>query len=117
MADDEGRVSQSGGVTINAEVVNISGDIVGRDKAALAPAAAPAPEAVEPAFRVLVIVARPLDVSELPTIADQWELVRGLAQVEAPVGVKVLRPPTLDGLRTEVLAGYDVIHFDGHGDY
>ncbi len=31
------------------------------------------------AFRVLVIVARPLDVSDLPDVADQWALQRGLA--------------------------------------
>ena len=107
----------SGGVTINADVVNIGGDVVGRDSTAL-PQAAPA-QAAEPApvFRLLVIVSRPLDVNELPAIADQWRLVQGLQTVNAPVAVKVLRPPTLDGLRTELLAGYDVIHFDGHGDY
>ncbi|MEA2046799.1 MAG: hypothetical protein U9N48_09845 [Euryarchaeota archaeon] len=31
------------------------------------------------AFRVLVIAARPLDVPDLPDIADQWALQRGLA--------------------------------------
>jgi len=77
----------------------------------------PAEAEAEPVFRALVIVSRPLDVSELPTIADQWELVRGLAGVEAPVRVKVLRPPTIEGLRTELLNPYDVVHFDGHGDF
>jgi hypothetical protein len=70
-----------------------------------------------PAFRVLVIVSRSLDLDELPTIADQWALINGLAVVKAPVEIKVLRPPTIEGLRTEVLGGYDVLHFDGHGAF
>jgi len=71
--------------------------------------------AVEPAFRVLVAVARPLDVRELPDIADQWELVKGLSTVEAPAELVVLRPPTVEALRTEAQRGYDIFHFDGHG--
>jgi tetratricopeptide (TPR) repeat protein len=110
-------------VTITAQTVNIGGDVVGRDKettTTLAPmtvAPTAAPTMVEPAFRLLVIVARPLDVSELPSIADQWELVRGLEQVEAPVSVTVLRPPTIEALRAELNNDYDAIHFDGHGDF
>jgi hypothetical protein len=50
-----------------------------------------------PAFRVLVVVSRPLDQKELPTIADQWALINGLAAVKAPVEIKVLRPPTIEG--------------------
>ena len=70
-----------------------------------------------PAFRVLVVVSRPLDQKELPTIADQWALINGLAAVKATVEIKVLRPPTIEGLRAEVLGGYDVLHFDGHGAF
>src|SRR5512139_3027309 len=110
-------INQFGGVTITAQTVNIGGDVVGRDRTALAQAASAQPVEPAPVFRLLVIVSRPLDVNELPAIADQWRLVQGLQAVNAPVLVKVLRPPTLDGLRTELLAGYDVIHFDGHGDY
>lgn len=82
MMDEE--LFKSSDVTINAEVVNIGGDVVGRDKTALSPMAAPAPAEVEPVFHALVIVSRPLDVSELPAIADQWELVRGLAGSKRP---------------------------------
>jgi hypothetical protein len=112
-----GDTYTSGGVTINAQNVNIGGDVVGRDSTALAQPTLLQPGEPAPVFRLLVIVSRPLDVNELPAIADQWRLVQGLQAVSAPVAVKVLRPPTLDGLRTELLAGYDVIHFDGHGDY
>jgi hypothetical protein len=27
----------------------------------------------------------------------------------------MLRPPTVEGLRSEILSGYDIVHFDGHG--
>ena len=76
------------------------------------------PPSPDPAFRVLVVVSRPLDQKELPSIADQWALINGLAAVKAPVEIKVLRPPTIEGLRTEVLSSYyDVLHFDGHGAF
>jgi hypothetical protein len=70
-----------------------------------------------PAFRVLVVVSRPLDLDELPTIADQWALLNGLATVKAPVEIRVLRPPTINTLREEILSGYDILHFDGHGTF
>jgi len=67
------------------------------------------------AFRVLVIVSRPLDLDELPTIADQWALLNGLSTVNTPAHLVFPRPPTIEHLRTEILRGYDVVHFDGHG--
>ncbi|MFB3765011.1 MAG: tetratricopeptide repeat protein [Methanotrichaceae archaeon] len=73
--------------------------------------------ATEPAFRILVIVARPLDQPDLPGIADQWALLNGLATVKTPAYIHILRPPTIERLRTEVLNGYDIIHFDGHGAF
>jgi len=49
----------------------------------------------QPAFRVLVVVSRPLDQKELPTIADQWALVNGLSTVKAPAYLHILvRPPS-----------------------
>lgn len=103
------------GININAHTVNIGGDVVGRDKVTAREAAAP--DRGEAAFRVLVIISRPLDVSELPVIADQWQLIRGLAQVEASAYLKVLTPPTIEALRSELHNRYDVIHFDGHGSF
>ena len=69
----------------------------------------------EAAFRVLVVVSRPLDQKELPTIADQWALVNGLATVKTPAYLHILRPPTIERLRNEILNGYEILHFDGHG--
>jgi len=66
-------------------------------------------------FRVLVIVSRPLDLDDLPNLADQWALQSGLKRVQAPAILKMLRPPTVEGLRSEILSGYEIVHFDGHG--
>jgi predicted ATPase len=71
----------------------------------------------EAAFRVLVVVSRPLDQKELPTIADQWALVNGLATVKTPAYLHILRPPTIERLRNEILNGYEILHFDGHGSF
>lgn len=68
-------------------------------------------------LRILVIVSRPLDLPDLPNLADQWALQAGLRRVQAPAYLKMLRPPTVEGLRTEILNGYDIVHFDGHGDF
>jgi hypothetical protein len=66
-------------------------------------------------FRILVILSRPLDLPDLPNLADQWALQNGLRRVQAPAFLKMLRPPTVEGLRSEILSGYDIVHFDGHG--
>ncbi|MCK9565052.1 MAG: tetratricopeptide repeat protein [Methanothrix sp.] len=66
-------------------------------------------------FRVLVIVSRPLDLDDLPNLADQWALQNGLRRVQAPAFLKMLRLPTVEGLRLEIMNGYDIVHFDGHG--
>ncbi|MGD0951734.1 MAG: hypothetical protein ABR985_04965 [Methanotrichaceae archaeon] len=66
------------------------------------PDPSPAPN---PAFRVLVVVSRPLDLDELPTIADQWALLKGLATVKAPVSIQVVRPPTIQQFGLEFVGG------------
>ncbi|MDD2755895.1 MAG: tetratricopeptide repeat protein [Methanothrix sp.] len=66
-------------------------------------------------FHILVILSRPLDLPDLPNLADQWALQAGLRRVQAPAFLKMLRPPTVEGLRSEILSGYDIVHFDGHG--
>jgi len=52
-----------------------------------------APQALPPAFRILTIVARPLDVGELPAIADAWAITQGLEAVDAPAEMVILRLP------------------------
>lgn len=78
-----------------------------------APAQNVAPPVI--AFRVLTIAARPLNVPELPDIADVAALVNGLQQVDAPVFIRFLQPPTVEQLRAALADNWDVIHFDGHG--
>ncbi len=78
-----------------------------------APPAAPEPE--PPAFRVLTVVARPLDQSALPEIGDAWSLADKLAQVQAPIELAFARPPTVETLRRRLAEDWDVVHFDGHG--
>ena len=73
------------------------------------------PKAEPPAFRVLTLIARPLDSRELPDIAEARALAEGLASVRAPVYLGFVRPPTPDQLRTRLQEGWDVFHFDGHG--
>ncbi|MGV8176136.1 MAG: tetratricopeptide repeat protein, partial [Methanothrix sp.] len=74
-------------------------------------------DAAPKALRILVIVSRPLDLPDLPNLADQWALQRGLCRVQAPAYLRMLRPPTVEGLRAEILNGYDIVHFDGHGAF
>ncbi len=68
-------------------------------------------------FRALIVVSRPLDLQDLPNVADQWALQDGLRRVNAPARLKILRPPTVEGFRAEILSGYDIVHFDGHGGF
>ena len=70
-----------------------------------------------PKIRILVIVSRPLDLYDLPNLADQWALQSSLRRVQAPAYLKMLRPTTVECLRTEILNGYDIVHFDGHGAF
>jgi len=72
-------------------------------------------EPERPAFRVLTVVARPLDQSALPEIGDAWSLADRLAQVQAPIELAFARPPTVEALRRRMAEDWDVVHFDGHG--
>ena len=72
-------------------------------------------EPERPAFRVLTVVARPLDQSALPEIGDAWSLADRLAQVQAPIELAFVRPPTVETLRRRLAQDWDVVHFDGHG--
>lgn len=66
-------------------------------------------------FRILVVVSRPLDLSDLPTIADQKTLLDSLRRIKVPVFIKILRPPTVSEFQQELMKSYDIVHFDGHG--
>lgn len=75
------------------------------------------------AVRVLIVIARPegrLDVG-FRSVADP--LLRELTASGASVEVDVLRPPTFERLRevlreaAAVSRPYDLVHFDGHGEF
>jgi tetratricopeptide (TPR) repeat protein len=66
-------------------------------------------------LKVLVIVSRPLNDSELLDIADSLILVEAFSQIEASALIHFLQPPTVESLRIALGAHWDVIHFDGHG--
>jgi tetratricopeptide (TPR) repeat protein len=71
----------------------------------------------EAAFKILAIVSRPLDLKDLPDLADQWSIYNGLRSVQASVRLEFLQPPTIEQLRQKIFCHFDVIHFDGHGAY
>ena len=98
-------------------VGDVTGPVhAGRGDIIIQQAAPPAPLEPEPsAFRVLTIVARPLDQSALPEIGDAWSLADKLAQVQAPIELAFARPPTVETLRRRLAEDWDVVHFDGHG--
>ena len=56
-----------------------------------------------------------MDEKELPDITDAWSLADGLAAVEVPAEVCFVRPPVIEQLRARMDAGWDILHFDGHG--
>jgi tetratricopeptide (TPR) repeat protein len=68
------------------------------------------------AFRVLVIVSRPLNADYLPELADSWAICYGLSQVEARVYIRLLKPPTFEELANALAEDWDVIHFGGHAE-
>ncbi|MGC8837461.1 MAG: CHAT domain-containing protein, partial [Anaerolineae bacterium] len=67
-------------------------------------------------LRILTLVARPLDCRDLPDVADAWTIMDGLRQVQAPVYLGFVRPPTVDRLRLRLAEEWDIVHFDGHGN-
>jgi WD40 repeat protein len=72
-----------------------------------------------PAFNILLIVSRPIDLKDLPNLADQLAIDDGLRRITkgAPVNIEILRPPTKSALIQELNNGYEVVHFDGHGGF
>lgn len=67
--------------------------------------------------RILVIISRPIDIQDMPNISDQWVLQDALKKIKIPAFLKILHPPTVESLRSEILSGYDIIHFDGYSGF
>lgn len=72
-------------------------------------------------LRVLMVISRPSGTEDVAYRIIARPLLARLAAVRGKVDLVVLRPPTLDGLITELRhareAGtpYQIVHFDGHG--
>lgn len=74
-------------------------------------------------IRVLLVVSRPGGAGDVPFRPVAEQLLYQAAAHGPAVGIDVLRPPTFAHLKdvlTEAAAlncPYNVVHFDGHGDY
>ena len=72
-------------------------------------------------LRVLMVISRPAGAGDVGYQMIARPLLRRLEAVRGQVGLVVLRPPTLDALRSELASAtaagtpYQVVHFDGHG--
>jgi len=101
-------------ITGDANVIGDYSTAIKAEHVHIVPHPAP-PQPEPPAFRVLTIVARPLDQSALPEIGDAWSLADRLAQAQPPVELAFARPPAVETLRRRLADDWDVVHFDGHG--
>jgi CHAT domain len=72
-------------------------------------------------LRVLMVISRPAGGGDVGYRMIARPLLERLEAVRGAVDLVVLRPPTLEALRTELTAAgaagapYQVVHFDGHG--
>ena len=75
------------------------------------------------ALRVLMVIARPQGVRDVGYQMIARRLLERLEAVRGRVELDVLRPPTLDALRTKLQQAeaekrpYQIVHFDGHGNF
>jgi tetratricopeptide (TPR) repeat protein len=97
-------------------------DVVGVSRSLTATADAAQTVAVpDGRLRVLMVISRPAGTSDVGYRMIARPLLERLEAVRGAVDLVVLRPPTLEALRTElasaVTAGmpYQIVHFDGHG--
>ncbi len=72
-------------------------------------------------YRVLMVIARPGGIKDVPFRAVARPLFQHLERNESAVQIEVLRPPSLDELQRRLNAAkaagkiYHAVHFDGHG--
>ncbi|MBI5185112.1 MAG: CHAT domain-containing protein [Nitrospinae bacterium] len=70
-------------------------------------------------LRVLMVISRPSDLSNLPFRATARGVFQKLLEFERSVEIEVLRPPTWEALRKRLnneVKPVHILHFDGHGD-
>ena len=109
--DRQNREIKVGGDVKGAVFVSGNGNVIFTE--ALSASVPPMPKNISPAFRILTVAPRALDIAELPDIADGWSLADGLQAVQAPVRISFLQPPTYERLGLVLDNGWDVLHFDG----
>jgi tetratricopeptide (TPR) repeat protein len=74
-------------------------------------------------LRVLMVIARPAGIEDVPYQMIARPLMERLGAVSGLVELEVLRPPTIEALRKRLVKAvddgrpYDVLHFDGHGSF
>jgi hypothetical protein len=89
----------------------------------LSPRTANVPLARRDRLRVLLVIARPRRTADVPFRSVAGQLVIAAANHKDVLSVDVLRPPTFDRLEGAVLEAlrsgtpYDILHFDGHGEF
>jgi hypothetical protein len=72
-------------------------------------------------LRILMVISRPAGTRDLEYQMVARPLLERLAAVRGQVDLVVLRPPTLEALRSELAAAatdrqpFQMVHFDGHG--
>jgi tetratricopeptide (TPR) repeat protein len=87
------------------------------------PTGQPAVPARSESLRILLAICRPAGSADVPFRSVASRLIEGLRHANLPCECRVLRPPTFERLRQELVrarvAGrpYDIVHFDGHGVY
>jgi hypothetical protein len=74
-------------------------------------------------FRVLMVIARPDGIKDVPFQAVARPLFRHLDKVESRVRIDILRPPSFEAFHERLKAAkdagepYHAVHFDGHGTF
>jgi len=71
-------------------------------------------------LRILLVIARPTDQPHIDLRTVAGPVLEALRMKGSAVQMDVLRPPTFSQLRQELTARvgfYDVVHFDGHGQF
>jgi tetratricopeptide (TPR) repeat protein len=82
-------------------------------------------KAIQPSqqLRVLMVIARPLGVKDVPYQMIARKILQHLELLSGKVVLEVLRPPTFENLKQKIAHAaadqtpYDVLHFDGHGSF
>ena len=74
-------------------------------------------------FRVLMVIARPDGIRDVPFQAVARPLFQHLERTKSAVQIEILRPPSFEAFKKRLKAAkdegkpYHAVHFDGHGTF